>query len=633
MILDLLNPPPAGHAPGDQADRRHQRPELPEPDEQASAPAPSRCSRWSPSRPRASGCSSSCGSRSAARCRSPPQGYRFNVEFDQATELASQAAGADRRRQRRPRGQRRPGPPHRPDPAVIEIDRQFAPRPADTRAILRQKTLLGETYVRALARATRSGPSCRDGGTLPRAQVAPTVQLDQILSTFDPHDPPGVRDLDAAGRDRAHQPRPAVQRRARRPVSVRHQRRLGARGAATARARRRRRCCTTAARCSRRSAARRRRCRASCATPTRCSPRPRPATRRSPTRSGPSRRSWPRRGRRSSGVERFSVATKPLIDELHPAAVQLTPALQTAGRRSRRSCKTLMQDVAPLTQAARTGFPALQRFLDRQRAVPGAAEALSGPAGAGDRLHQRLPARARRLLRQQHGDHPGHARRRLRQATCITCGSPTRSTPSCSTPYQARPETNRSNPYLEPGGLRPPAQGPAGVRQVPLHQPSAADRLPVAVGQHNFGDRDCVNNCAAPAEVLLHVRSVRSAVRGAGSARKPHDRRVRTFPTFNRFREHGRRYGRHDSHINTTRRSNCDGYWFCVTAGVVLLVAAASAYAAINTYTAKISFTGKAAGTAKKPVAIGYTEDLRRPAPPRATARRCCRTSRPRSTV
>jgi hypothetical protein len=48
-----------------------------------------------------------------------------------------------------------------------------------------------------------------------------------------------------------------------------------------------------------------------------------------------------------------------------------------------------------------------------------------------------------------------------------------------------------------------------------------------------------------------------------------------------------------------------------VTAGVVLLVAAASAYAALNTYTAKISFTGKKAGTAKKPVATGYTEDLK----------------------
>jgi hypothetical protein len=39
----------------------------------------------------------------------------------------------------------------------------------------------------------------------------------------------------------------------------------------------------------------------------------------------------------------------------------------------------------------------------------------------------------------------------------------------------------------------------------------------------------------------------------------------------------------------------------------VLLVAAASAYAAINTYTARFSFTSSKAGTVKKPVATGFT--------------------------
>ena len=68
---------------------------------------------------------------------------------------------------------------------MIEIDQQFAPRPADTRAILRQKTLLGETYVSSRA-GSPSAPKLPDGGILPRAQVAPTVQLDQIFSAFDP---------------------------------------------------------------------------------------------------------------------------------------------------------------------------------------------------------------------------------------------------------------------------------------------------------------------------------------------------------------------------------------------------------------------------------------------------------------
>ncbi len=114
-----------------------------------------------------------------------PQGYRFSVEFDQAVELGTQAdvqiagvsvgkvvsVGLDRHT-----GLTR---------AVIQIDPRYAPRPADTRAILRQKTLLGETYVQ-LSFGSPHGPKLPDGGRLPQAQVAPTVQLDQILSTFDP---------------------------------------------------------------------------------------------------------------------------------------------------------------------------------------------------------------------------------------------------------------------------------------------------------------------------------------------------------------------------------------------------------------------------------------------------------------
>jgi hypothetical protein len=46
-----------------------------------------------------------------------------------------------------------------------------------------------------------------------------------------------------------------------------------------------------------------------------------------------------------------------------------------------------------------------------------------------------------------------------------------------------------------------------------------------------------------------------------------------------------------------------------VTAAV-MLIAAASAYAAINTYTAKLSFAPTKAGTSAKPVGAGYTENL-----------------------
>ncbi len=56
--------------------------------------------------------------------------------------------------------------------AVIEINKQYAPRPADTRAILRSKTLLGETYVE-LSPGDPNGARLADGGHLPQAQVAP----------------------------------------------------------------------------------------------------------------------------------------------------------------------------------------------------------------------------------------------------------------------------------------------------------------------------------------------------------------------------------------------------------------------------------------------------------------------------
>jgi len=68
---------------------------------------------------------------------------------------------------------------------VLEIDARYAPLPRDTRAILRQKTLLGETYVE-LSPGSRGSGLLDDGGTLPRGQVAPTVELDEILRTFDP---------------------------------------------------------------------------------------------------------------------------------------------------------------------------------------------------------------------------------------------------------------------------------------------------------------------------------------------------------------------------------------------------------------------------------------------------------------
>jgi virulence factor Mce-like protein len=67
---------------------------------------------------------------------------------------------------------------------TIDIDPKYAPIPKDAKFILRQKTLLGETYAEIAPGNPKSG-YLPDGGTMPRKSVEPTVELDEIFSAFD----------------------------------------------------------------------------------------------------------------------------------------------------------------------------------------------------------------------------------------------------------------------------------------------------------------------------------------------------------------------------------------------------------------------------------------------------------------
>jgi virulence factor Mce-like protein len=67
---------------------------------------------------------------------------------------------------------------------TMNIQSQYAPLPVDTRAILREKTLLGEAYV-SLSTGNGAGKKFPDGGTIPTAQIQDTQQLDQVLGSFD----------------------------------------------------------------------------------------------------------------------------------------------------------------------------------------------------------------------------------------------------------------------------------------------------------------------------------------------------------------------------------------------------------------------------------------------------------------
>jgi phospholipid/cholesterol/gamma-HCH transport system substrate-binding protein len=112
-----------------------------------------------------------------------PQGYRFHVNFPEATQLAQQA---DVRIAGVPVGKVvkiERGPDNTTD-ATIEMRARYAPVPRDTRAMLRTKTLLGETFVDLTPGNERAG-TVPEGGTLPRASVAPTVELDEIFRSFD----------------------------------------------------------------------------------------------------------------------------------------------------------------------------------------------------------------------------------------------------------------------------------------------------------------------------------------------------------------------------------------------------------------------------------------------------------------
>jgi phospholipid/cholesterol/gamma-HCH transport system substrate-binding protein len=112
-----------------------------------------------------------------------PKGYRFTTSFSEATQLAKEAdvrisgvsVGKVKQIQTESDGRSK---------AIIQMENRYAPIPKDTRAILRQKTLLGETYVE-LTPGDKATGMLPENGTLPASQVSPTVELDEIFRAFD----------------------------------------------------------------------------------------------------------------------------------------------------------------------------------------------------------------------------------------------------------------------------------------------------------------------------------------------------------------------------------------------------------------------------------------------------------------
>ncbi len=113
-----------------------------------------------------------------------PKGYRFTADFPRTLALAEQSevkiSGVqvghvvglklDGRNETQ---------------ATMEIESRYAPLHADDRAQLRQKTLLGETYVE-ITPGSNQAPVVRNETRLASANVEPLVTLDDILNTFNP---------------------------------------------------------------------------------------------------------------------------------------------------------------------------------------------------------------------------------------------------------------------------------------------------------------------------------------------------------------------------------------------------------------------------------------------------------------
>jgi len=112
-----------------------------------------------------------------------PKGYRFTTSFGEATQLAKEAdvrisgvsVGKVKTIETQANGRSK---------ATIELQEKYAPLPKDSRAILRQKSLLGETYVE-LTPGNKSRGTIPENGNLPASHVSPTVELDEIFRAFD----------------------------------------------------------------------------------------------------------------------------------------------------------------------------------------------------------------------------------------------------------------------------------------------------------------------------------------------------------------------------------------------------------------------------------------------------------------
>ena len=115
-----------------------------------------------------------------------PKGYRFHASFAEATQLSTEAdvriSGVPVGKVKTIKPDKHDGPLGRDDPAPDALRAAAVGR--DARSCARRRCWARPTS--SSRRARRTLRRFAEGGTLPAAQVSDTVELDEILRSFDP---------------------------------------------------------------------------------------------------------------------------------------------------------------------------------------------------------------------------------------------------------------------------------------------------------------------------------------------------------------------------------------------------------------------------------------------------------------
>jgi virulence factor Mce-like protein len=375
-----------------------------------------------------------------------PEGYRFKTSFAEATQLAQEA---DVRISGVPVGKVKTIEPDKAtgrSDVEIELESRFAPLPRDARAVLRQKTLLGETYVE-LTPGTRQAGTIPEDGRLPAGRVSPTVELDEIYRAFDARTRTAFRSwmqtqaqaVDGRGQDLndalgnlgpfADDTAAIVDTLNAQEGAVRGavSNTAAVFDALTEREGQLRGLVTNANDVFAATAARDRELQE--------------LFRVLPTFSRESARTLTR-------LQSFARDTDPLVTQLRPAARELSPALEDVQALA-PDLRSLFEELDPLIDASRRGLPAAQRVLDDLRPLLGQADPT---------LRELNP-----IL-----DYLGLYKREL-TAFFANAVASTNARPSPTQPnylrttnplnpenlavYPRRLGTNRTNPYIQPGAF------------------------------------------------------------------------------------------------------------------------------------------------------------------------------------